>query len=320
MRCAVTGAAGFIGSHLCERLLEQGHEVRGIDALTPYYSPAVKEQNLTGARIYPRFHFYHLDLRVDPLDAILADVDLVFHLAAIPGLSKSWTDFDGYWASNVQATQRLLELYRRQGAPRRIVYASSSAVYGRFAEGDETQPTHPVSPYGVTKLAGEHLCRSYAEGFGLPIVVLRYFSVYGPRQRPDMGYHRFIKALQRNETLTICGDGEQVRCNTYVSDCVAATEAAAEAVPGAVYNVGGDEAASVWDVLRRLEKLAGRKAKVRHEPARPGEQRNTRANTSKITAHLDWRPTTPLDEGLALQWEWQAQGSTPAPPVLSMTL
>jgi nucleoside-diphosphate-sugar epimerase len=320
MRCAVTGAAGFIGSHLCERLLEQGHEVRGIDAIIPYYSPALKEQNLTGARIYPRFHFHQLDLRHDPLDAILADVDLVFHLAAMPGLSNSWTDFDGYWACNVQATHRLLELYRRCGAPRRIVCASSAAVYGRFAEGDETQPTHPVSPYGVTKLAGEHLCRSYTEAFGLPIVILRYFSVYGPRQRPDMGYHKFIKAMQRNEKLTVYGDGEQIRNNTYVSDCVAATEAAAEAVPGAVYNVGGGEAVSVWDVLGRLEKLSGRKAKVRREPARPGDQRNTRANTSKITAHLDWRPATSLDEGLALQWEWQAQGSIPAPRVVSMTL
>lgn len=320
MRCAVTGAAGFIGSHLCERLLEQGHEVRGIDAFIPYYSPAIKELNLTGARVYPRFHFHRLDLRHDSLDKVLADVDLVFHLAATPGLSKSWSDFDAYLTCNVQGTQRLLEVYRRCGAPRRIIYASTSSVYGKFAEGDEKLPTHPVSPYGVTKLAGENLCRSYAEAFGLPIVVLRYFSVYGPRQRPDMGYHKFIKAMQRNEPVTVCGDGEQVRGNTYVTDCVAATEAAVEAVPGAVYNVGGGEAASVWDVLRRLEKLSGRKAKVRREPTRPGDQRNTRADTTKITAHLGWQPTTPLDEGLALQWDWQAQGAHPTPAVLSMTL
>lgn len=320
MRCAVTGAAGFIGSHLCESLLVQGHEVRGIDALIPYYSPAIKEQNLTGARVYPRFHFHRLDLRRDPLDAVLADVDVVFHLAAMPGLPKSWTEFDGYWTCNVQATQRLLDVYRRCGAPRRIVYASTSSVYGRFAEGDETQPTHPVAPYCVTKLAGEHLCRSYAEAFGLPIVVLRYFSVYGPRQRPDMAYHKFIRALQRSEPVTVYGDGEQLRGNTYVTDCVAATEAAAEAIPGEVYNVGGSETASVWDVLRRLEKLAGRKAKVRREPARPGDLRNARADTSKIAAHLGWQPTTPLDDGLALQWEWQAQGRLPASPALTMTL
>jgi nucleoside-diphosphate-sugar epimerase len=320
MRCAVTGAAGFIGSHLCERLLEEGHEVRGIDAFIPYYSPAIKEKNLVGARVYPRFHFHRLDLRHDSLDAVLVDVDVVYHLAATPGLSKSWTDFDGYWTCNVQGTQRLLEVFRRCGAPRRIVYASTSSVYGRFAEGDEKQPIHPISPYGVTKLAGEHLCRSYAEAFGLPIVILRYFSVYGPRQRPDMGYHKFIRAMQRNEPVNVCGDGEQIRGNTYVTDCVAATEAAAEAVPGEVYNVGGGEAASVWDVLQRLEKLSGKKAKVRREPARPGDQRNTRADTSKITADLGWRPTTPLDEGLALQWEWQAQESHPARPALSMTL
>jgi nucleoside-diphosphate-sugar epimerase len=320
MRCVVTGAAGFIGSHLCESLLVQGHEVHGIDAFIPYYSPAVKEQNLTGARVYPRFHFHRLDLRHDALDAVVADVDVVFHLAATPGLLKSWSEFDGYWMCNVHATHRLLEVYRRCGAPRRIVYASTSSVYGRFAEGDETQPLHPTLPYGVTKLAGEQLCRSYAEAFGLPIVVLRYFSVYGPRQRPDMGYYKFIRALQRNESVTVYGDGEQIRGNTYVTDCVAATEAAVDAIPGEVYNVGGAEAASVWAVLGRLEKLAGRKAKVRREPARPGDQRNTRADTSKITAHLGWRPTTPLDEGLALQWEWQAQGSRPATPAMTLTL
>src|SRR5687768_14121177 len=145
MRCVVTGAAGFIGSHLCEHLLEQGHEVHGIDALIPYYSPAVKEQNLTESRRYPRFRFHPFDLRRDALDHVLTDAEVVFHLAAMPGLARSWADLEGYWTCNVQATQRLLEVFRRAGAPRRIVYASTSSVYGRVADGDECQPALPVS-------------------------------------------------------------------------------------------------------------------------------------------------------------------------------
>jgi nucleoside-diphosphate-sugar epimerase len=193
-------------------------------------------------------------------------------------------------------------------------------VYGRLAAGDERQPTQPVSPYGVTKLAGEHLCRSYAEAYGLPVVALRYFSVYGPRQRPDMGYHKFIRALLRDEPLTVCGDGEQVRGNTYVADCVEATVTAAEAPPGEVYNVGGGEAASVWDVLRRLERLAGRPARLRREPARPGDQRRTLADTAKLTAAVGWRPHTPLDEGLARQWQWQARETAEAPAAAELAL
>ncbi|HEY1379581.1 MAG TPA: NAD-dependent epimerase/dehydratase family protein [Gemmataceae bacterium] len=314
MKCVVTGAAGFIGSHLCEHLLTQGHEVHGLDAFIPYYPAAVKVRNLDAAMGHRNFRFHRLDLRHDPLDAALAGADVVFHLAAMPGLTKSWTDFDGYWTCNVLATQRLLEALRRsEGSSPRLVYASTSSVYGRMACGDESQPTEPVSPYGTTKLAAESLCRSYAGAYGLPAVVLRYFSVYGPRQRPDMGYHKFIAAMLRDEPVTVCGDGEQVRGNTYVGDCVAATVAAAAAPPGEVYNVGGGEAASVWDILRRLESLAGRPARVRREPARPGDQRHTLADTSKLTSHLGWRPRIGLDSGLARQWEWQAQELAAAP-------
>src|SRR5262245_41831837 len=187
MKCVVTGAAGFIGSHLCEALLRCGHEVIGLDAFIPYYPQRVKERNLAESRSQPAFHFHRLDLRHDPLDDALADADTVFHLAAMPGLLKRWTDFDQYMTCNVQATQRLLESVRRCAPSlRRLVYASTSSVYGRFASGDESLPTKPVSPYGITKLAGEQLCRTYAEVHGLPVVMLRYFSVYGPRQRPDM--------------------------------------------------------------------------------------------------------------------------------------
>jgi nucleoside-diphosphate-sugar epimerase len=307
MRCVVTGAAGFIGSHLCEHLLGCGHDVQGIDAFIPYYPAAVKLQNLDATGVHPRFRFHRLDLRYDPLESALAGADVVFHLAAMPGLTRSWTDFDGYWTCNVLATQRLLEAVRRSKAPpRRLVYASTSSVYGELACGDETLPTVPVSPYGVTKLAAENLCRSYADAYGLQVITLRYFSVYGPRQRPDMGYHKFIRAMLRDEPVTVCGDGEQVRGNTFVADCVEATAAAAAAPAGEVYNVGGGEAANVWDVLGRLEALAGRSARVHREPARPGDQRQTMANTSKLTAHLGWRPRTTLADGLASQWEWQA--------------
>ena len=308
MKCVVTGAAGFIGSHLCEHLLGRGHDVHGIDAFIPYYAPAAKVRNLDAAMAHPRFRFHRLDLRQDPLESALAAADVVFHLAATPGLTRSWTDFDGYWTCNVLATQRLLEaIHRSAFPPKRIVYASTSSVYGELACGAETQPTVPISPYGVTKLAAENLCRSYAEAYGLPVVTLRYFSVYGPRQRPDMGYYKFIRALLRDEPVTVCGDGEQVRGNTYVADCVEATIAAAAAPPGEIYNVGGGEAASVWEILHRLEELAGQPARVQRAPARPGDQRRTLADTSKITAHLGWRPRTSLAEGLARQWEWQTR-------------
>jgi nucleoside-diphosphate-sugar epimerase len=302
----VTGAAGFIGSHLCEELLNGGHAVTGLDAFIPYYPAAAKERNLAGPAVRPNFRFHRLDLRTDHLDAALADAEVIFHLAAMPGLVKSWSDFDGYWTCNVQATQRLLEATRR-AAPRlrRLIYISTSSVYGRFASGDETLPTKPVSPYGVTKLAGEQLCRAYGETYGLPVVALRYFSVYGPRQRPDMGYNIFIRAMLRQEPITVYGDGQQVRGNTYVSDCVAATIAAVGAHPGEVYNVGGGEAATLWDIIHKLEALAGRPAVIKQEAARPGDQRYTFADTTKLRSHLGWGPRVSLDDGLARQWAWQ---------------
>jgi nucleoside-diphosphate-sugar epimerase len=305
MKCLVTGAAGFIGSHLCERLLQDGHRVMGVDAFIPYYPHAVKESNLAAARTYPGFSFRGLDLRSAPLDALLEEVEVVFHLAAMPGLSRSWTDFDLYESCNVTATQRLLKAVQGRRGLRRLIYASTSSVYGRFASGDESLPTRPISPYGVTKLAAENLCRAYAEEQDLPLVVLRYFSVYGPRQRPDMGYHRFIRALLSGEPITVCGDGLQIRGNTYVEDCVAATVAAAGAAPGETYNVGGGEAVSVWDVIHKLEAIVGRRALTRQEPARPGDQRHTCADTGKLTRHLGWRPRVSLDEGLARQVRWQ---------------
>src|SRR5438132_1364945 len=269
MKCLVTGAAGFIGSHLCERLLRGGHPVVGVDSFVPYYPRAVKEANLFEARSHHLFSFHELDLRRDPLEEVTADVDVVFHLAAMAGLPKSWTEFDLYESCNVAATQRLVDAALKSPRLRRFIFASTSSVYGRHAAGDEALPTRPISPYGVTKLAAEQLCRAYAEEKGLPLTVLRYFSVYGPRQRPDMGYHKFIQALLTGAPITVFGDGQQVRGNTYISDCVEATVLAMQALPGETYNIGGGETASVWDILRKLEVLTATRAKIVEEAARP---------------------------------------------------
>ena len=305
MKCLVTGAAGFIGSHLCERLLLAGHSVVGVDAFIPYYPRPLKEANLKAADKHTAFRFYELDLRRDPLEKVLDGMDIVYHLAAMAGLVKSWTDFDLYESCNITATQRLVEAVRGTSSVKRFIYGSTSSVYGRFSSGDETLPTHPISPYGVTKLAAENLCRAYADEQGLPLVVLRYFSVYGPRQRPDMGYHRCIQALLTGEAVTVYGDGQQVRGNTFVSDCVDATMAAVQASPGETYNVGGGEVATVWEILQKLEIITGRRAEIRQEPARPGDQRYTCADTSKLFRHFGWKPRIGLDEGLARQVAWQ---------------
>lgn len=305
MRYLVTGAAGFIGSHLCERLLSLGHEVVGLDAFIPYYPKAVKERNLAEVQVQPRFRFLNLDLRTDDPGPAVDGVDVVYHLAAMPGLVASWTDFDLYLSCNVTATQRLLEAVKRARTLKRFVYGSTSSVYGKFASGDETLPTKPVSPYGVTKLAAELLAKAHLETFGTPVVTLRFFSVYGPRQRPDMAYNIFIKALLADSPITVYGDGQQVRGNTFVADCVEAVIASANAQVGETYNIGGGEMVSVVDVLRKLEKIAGKKFTVKTEPARIGDQRHTFADTTKLRRHLGWEPKTTLDEGLARQFEWQ---------------
>jgi nucleoside-diphosphate-sugar epimerase len=308
MKCVVTGSAGFIGSHLCERLTRDAHTVVGLDAFIPHYPRAVKEANLLAVRTQKGYKHHTLDLRSDRLEAALDGVEVVFHLAAMAGLVKSWSDFDLYQSCNLTATQRLLEAVRRAPGVKRFIYASTSSVYGRYSTGDETMPTRPISPYGVTKLAAENLCRSYEE-FDVPVVVLRYFSVYGPRQRPDMGYHRFIAGLLANQPITVYGDGQQMRGNTYIDDCVEATVAALRAPVGEIYNVGGGETASVWDILGKLETITGRRAVLRREPARPGDQRSTVADTSKLQRHLGWKAKISLDEGLARQVAWQRQSA-----------
>jgi nucleoside-diphosphate-sugar epimerase len=307
MNCLVTGAAGFIGSHLCERLLRDGHAVRGLDAFIPFYPRLIKEVNLAAAKSHHAFEFFPIDLRTDPLDAALTGVEAVFHLAAMPGLPRSWTDFDLYESCNVIGTQRMLEAVHGRKSLQRFVYASTSSVYGRYASGDEALPLRPISPYGATKLAAENLCRAFAEERGLPLTVLRYFSVYGPRQRPDMGYSLFVDSLLRGRPIAIYGDGQQVRGNTFVDDCVAASVLALDAVVGESFNVGGGEAISVLEAIRKLEGLTGRKAVIDWKPPREGDQRATFADTGKLMRHLRWRPTVGLDEGLARQVAWQRE-------------
>jgi nucleoside-diphosphate-sugar epimerase len=223
------------------------------------------------------------------------------------GLLRSWTWFEEYLSCNVLATQRLIEAARAVGLPH-LVHASTSSVYGRNSSGDETRPTRPVSPYGVTKLAAENLVSAYAENFGLPVTVLRYFSIYGPRQRPDMGYHLFIERILQGEEITILGDGSQTRGNTFVADCVAATVAAMARGPeGEVYNIGGGEVVSVLDAVRTIEALTGRTARLVYGPPRPGEQREALADTAKARRRLGWAPETGIEAGLRAQLAWQEE-------------
>lgn len=305
MRYVVTGAAGFIGSHLCEALLDEGHEVHGVDAFTDYYDPGLKRANATRLSRHDRYHGVELDLVTETIDDLVAGCDAVFHLGAQPGVRLSWADgFQVYVDRNITASQRVLEAVRRTAVPR-LVLASSSSVYGNpdTAPTTEDAPTRPFSPYGVTKLAMEHLAAAYAANWGLPVVMLRYFTVYGPGQRPDMGMHRFIAAVASGEPVTVYGDGEQVRDFTYVSDVVAATSAAADAdvAPAAVLNVAGGSTSTVNDVLRMVSEHVGRPVQRRQLPEQPGDVRLTSGAIDRARLALGWQPEVPLDDGIKRQ-------------------
>lgn len=307
MSVLVTGAAGFIGSHLCEALINEGYDVVGVDAFIPYYPRTLKEKNLASLRADTRFRFVEADLRQHNLAPLLEGVEVIFHLAAMGGLLMSWTNFDLYMTCNVQATQRLLEAAMRTGTVRQFIHASTSSVYGSYVTGPEITTPQPVSPYGITKVAAEHLVQAYDRQYNLPSTILRFFSVFGPRQRPDMGYHIFIDCILRGQPITIFGDGEQLRGNTYVSDishaCVLAHQ---KFERGAVYNVGGSEEISTNQVIQILDEISGRQAIVQYGPPRPGEQRRAIADTSLIRQRLGFVPTTPLREGLTAQLQWQS--------------
>jgi nucleoside-diphosphate-sugar epimerase len=307
VRVVVTGAAGFIGSHVVDALLAGGHDVVGVDCFTDAYARSAKEANLAPARQHPRFGFHELDLRVGDLAPVVAGADVVVNEAATPGLDPSWTDFDAYQSCNLTAVHRLIEASAAAGVPR-VVQASTSSVYGADATGDESSPTRPVSPYGVTKLAAEHLLLAHHEVHGFPVTILRYFSVYGPRQRPDMAYRIFCERLVRGEPITVYGDGSQVRANTYVDDCVAATLAAIDrGRAGAVYNIGGGRPVALRDAIATLAAVLGVEPVVRHEPARPGDQRRTEAHTTKAAAELGWAPVVEPEDGLAREAAWVAE-------------
>ena len=307
MKALVTGAAGFIGSHLSETLLDRGWEVTGIDAFTDYYPRAIKESNLAGLRGRPGFHLVQGSVQQADLPALLAGKTHVFHLAAQAGVRKSWgRDFRTYTDHNVDATQRLLEAC--VGLPlQRFVYASSSSLYGdnvTLPMREDALP-QPVSPYGVTKLAAEQLGYLYFVNHGVPATALRYFTVYGPRQRPDMAFHRFLRAALEGTPITLYGDGTQTRDFTYVADAVEATIAAGErGVAGRAYNIGGGSRVSMNDVIAIIERVTGQTVQVRREPAQKGDMRDTYADTSLARADLGFAPRVTLEEGIQAEYRW----------------
>jgi nucleoside-diphosphate-sugar epimerase len=311
MRALVTGCAGFIASHLTESLLNDGVSVIGVDCFNDNYGRRQKLSNLRRVTDWTDFEFAPIDLARGDLYDLVAECDVVYHLAAEPGVRASWgTRFESYTRNNVMATQHLLEAARGHEL-QRFVYASSSSIYGqaeRLPTVEDVVPM-PFSPYGVTKMAGEQLCTLYHGNWGVPTVSLRYFSVYGPRQRPDMAFNRFCNAALRGEPIQVFGDGLQTRDFTYVGDIVAATRAAAAAptATGNVYNVGGGSRVSLAQALSILEDLLGRPIDVTRLPREPGDVSDTGADITRARLDLGYSPATPFEDGLAAELEWAQQ-------------
>ena len=305
----VTGAAGFIGSHLVEALLKQGEEVIGIDEFNNYYEPALKRKNIAHLHGSPRFQLIEGDIQFLDWQILLKDVEVVYHQAAQAGVRASWgAGFRAYTERNINATQVLLEAAKDAKHLRRLVFASSSSVYGDA----ETLPTHegippqPVSPYGITKLAAERLCGLYHKNFGVPFVALRYFTVYGPHQRPDMAFHKFFKSILQDEAIPIYGDGQQTRDFTFISDAVAANLAAA-IVPkavGEIFNIGGGSRVVLKEVLETIEEIVGKPIKRNHIEKAMGDARHTTADVTKARKILGYQPQVSLQEGLMQEWQW----------------
>lgn len=310
MKALVTGAAGFIGSHLSTALLARGATVVGLDCFTDFYAREIKEENLAPLLAREEFQFIEAALQTVDLESLLEGVTHIYHLAAQAGVRSSWgADFRVYTSHNVDATQRLLEAVKDRPITR-LVYASSSSVYGD--EVDIPMREHsvlkPVSPYGVTKLAAENLCHLYHVNYGVPTVSLRFFTVYGPRQRPDMGFHRFVRAALEGRPIHLYGDGGQTRDFTYVADIVTAVIAAGDrGQPGGVYNIGGGSRIAIADVLALIERLTGRALDIRREAAQKGDMRDTFADTTRARADLGFAPAYSLEAGLGDEIEWIAK-------------
>jgi UDP-glucose 4-epimerase len=310
MKAIVTGAAGFIGSNLCQKLLADGFSVIGIDSFTDFYPRWIKERNISPLRAHNEFEF--LDQDLDDLDTagILEGADCVFHLAAQAGVRASWgRNFDIYLKNNIRVTQKLLEASK--GLPlKKFIYASSSSVYGLTPTLPmlETNPVHPLSPYGVSKLAAEQLCFLYHKNFGVPTTSLRFFTVYGPSQRPDMAFHKFFKALAEDREIAVFGDGQQTRDFTFVDDIVQASLAAlVSGKPGETYNVGGGHRKKLADVIRLMEGISRMKARILWTEKQKGDVPDTWADIRKARQDLGYSPKTRLDEGLEQEWRWIQQ-------------
>tara|TARA_B100001123_G_C15343974_1_gene1036159 strand:- start:2964 stop:3908 length:945 start_codon:yes stop_codon:yes gene_type:complete len=310
MKALITGVAGFVGSHLAEKLLAQGISVSGIDSFTDYYPRILKEANLASLHKHQNFHFQEESLQTAALVELLSDVTHVYHLAAQAGVRKSWGhDFSEYITCNIEATQILLEACRVSSLER-VVYASSSSVYGDVASipMQENVPLQPLSPYGVTKLAAEHLCHLYWENYGVPTVSLRYFTVYGPRQRPDMAFNRFLKAILTGEPITLFGNGEQTRDFTFIEDIISATTAAGtRGEPGRVYNIGGGSRVSMNHVIKLMNQCTNREPIVVHQERQKGDMRDTYADTTLAQTDLGFEPSVTLEEGIKAEFEWLSE-------------
>lgn len=309
-RAVVTGAAGFIGSHLVERLAADGWRVLAVDGFSSYYDVTQKQENAAVLEGIPAVDFREADLAEIELDDLLVEADVVFHQAGQPGVRASWDEFGSYMRANIDVTQRLLEAARKQPV-HRFVLASSSSIYGdaeTFPTDEQALP-RPMSPYGVTKLAAEHLCGVYARNWGVPTVSLRYFTVYGPRQRPDMAMHRLIEAARDGHSFPLYGDGEQIRDFTYVADVVSANLAVVDSdVPaGSVFNVAGGGAHSMNQVIALVERLVGRAISLDRRPAQAGDVKRTGGSVRLLQSATGWAPVLPLQEGLARQVEWHVR-------------
>ena len=307
MRAVVTGVAGFIGSHLAERLVNEGHDVVGVDAFTPYYSTSIKESNLADLKRSSQFRLVRSDLLAIDLDTLLSDVDLVFHLAAQAGVRASWGHhFKDYTRFNVEATQELLEAAKGKGLSR-FVFASSSSVYGDVEQLPVTEdhPLKPISPYGVTKLAAEHLCGIYGRSFGVPVVSLRFFTVYGPRQRPDMAIHKFIAAALKGQPIEVFGDGSQTRDFTFVLDVVEACMLAATSEYDVIpYNIGGGSRIDVNSLVHLLEKILDTSLSIEYLDKQRGDVAHTHSDCARAIKDFGYSPKYTLEEGLFEEVAW----------------